>query len=92
MSASNFLTDTASSASPVLTSVIAAFTFFSLAKYIYRVTFHPLAGFPGPRWAALTSLYGASYDLHPRRSYCKEFPALHDKYGLAEVLINSDNY
>lgn len=71
---------------PFLTGAFIAFAFFLVAKCIYRVTFHPLATFPGPRWAALTSLYGAFYDLHPNRSYCKQFAALHDRYGLRDVL------
>lgn len=70
---------------PPLSGVIAAFTFFILTKYIYRVTIHPLATFPGPKLAALTNLYGAFYDLLPNRSYCKQFPDLHDRYGLRNV-------
>lgn len=66
-------------------SILAKFFFglvaFQIAKYIYRVTFHPLAHFPGPRLAALTNLYGAFYDLSEVRSYIKEIPALHEKYG-----------
>ncbi|KAI4245245.1 MAG: hypothetical protein L6R40_002602 [Gallowayella cf. fulva] len=52
-----------------------------LSKYVYRLTFHPLAGFPGPKLAAATSLYGASTDLLTSGSYVKQFPALHDRYG-----------
>ena len=56
--------------------------FLILAKYIYRLTFHPLSKFPGPTLAAATSLYGAFYDLGPNTSYVKSFPDLHEKYGL----------
>ncbi|KAI4145298.1 MAG: hypothetical protein LQ341_002430 [Variospora aurantia] len=52
-----------------------------LCKYIYRLTFHPLARFPGPRLAAATNLYGAYFDLSTSSSYVKSFPDLHDKYG-----------
>ncbi|KAL8807853.1 MAG: hypothetical protein Q9200_004517 [Gallowayella weberi] len=52
-----------------------------ISKYIYRLTFHPLARFPGPKLAAASSLYGASIDLLTSGSYVKEFPALHEKYG-----------
>ena len=76
---------------PYLTGGIAALLFALLAKYIYRVTFHPLAHCPGPKWAALTSLYGGYYDLHPSRSYCKQFAALHDKYGLTSVTTTNYN-
>ncbi|KAL8675666.1 MAG: hypothetical protein Q9224_007424 [Gallowayella concinna] len=60
-------------------TVILLLVFFS--KYIYRLTFHPLARFPGPKLAAATNLYGASIDLLTSGSYVKEFPALHEKYG-----------
>ena len=89
MSSSALWRDTTPSLSMLLTSATAVFVIFSLVKYIYRVTFHPLAAFPGPRLAALTSLYSASYDLHPKRSYCKAFAALHDRYGLTIVLRSS---
>lgn len=52
-----------------------------LSKYIYRLTLHPLAQFPGPRLAAATNLYGAYIDLGTSKSYTKSFPALHDQFG-----------
>ena len=52
-----------------------------LLRAIYRITLHPLAKFPGPHLAAITSLYQAWYDLRPSTSYIKKFSALHEKYG-----------
>lgn len=66
----------------VLAKFLLSLVAFQIAKYIYRLTFHPLAQFPGPRLAALTNLYGAFYDLSGTRSYIKEMPALHEKYGI----------
>jgi hypothetical protein len=60
--------------------IVAAFCFISL-RTIYRLTFHPLAGFPGPKLAAATSLYQAWFDLRASTSYVKSFPALHQIYG-----------
>ena len=58
----------------------------AFSKYIYRLTFHPLARFPGPKLAAATSLYGAFYDLRPTTSYVKEFSRLHDRYGISLLI------
>lgn len=58
----------------------------ALSKYIYRLTFHPLAGFPGPKLAATTSLYGAFYDLRSITSYVKGFSGLHDRYGISLLI------
>lgn len=65
----------------ILLLVIAAFS-----KYIYRLTWHPLAKFPGPKLAAASNLYGALFDLTGNPSYIKTFPALHDKYGEGKSL------
>ena len=53
---------------------------YVVLKVVYRLTLHPLAKFPGPRLAAVTSLYNAYYDvLQP--GLIKNLPALHKKYG-----------
>ncbi len=59
--------------------VIAAFL-FELLRIIYRLTFHPLAKFPGPKLAAITNLYGLSYDLFGI-NYVERVLELHDRYG-----------
>ena len=65
-----------------LSCVAAAIAISLLARIVYRLTLHPLATFPGPKLAAVTSMYGAFYDLSfTSSSYVKELPALHAKYG-----------
>ena len=65
-----------------LSLVAAALIVSFLAKVVYRLFFHPLAAYPGPKLAAVTRFYGAFFDLSPSSaSYVKLLPALHAKYG-----------
>lgn len=58
-------------------------------RSIYRLYFHPLASIPGPKWAALTSMYGAYYDLPIETSYTRKIIELHDQYGpVVRILPN----
>ncbi|OQV00250.1 hypothetical protein CLAIMM_05773 isoform 2 [Cladophialophora immunda] len=52
---------------------------YVVVKSIYRVYFHPLAKYPGPFWAKVTSLYDFYQALSERRAH--NFLALHKKYG-----------
>lgn len=61
----------------------ALFTWFvylaSLA--IYRLYFHPLAKFPGPKLAALTGWYEFYHDIIHKGCFIWKLKELHDKYG-----------
>ena len=75
----------------LLPYVAAALTVFLSAKIVYRLKLHPLAAFPGPRLAAVTSMYGGFYDLSfSSSSYVKELPALHAKYGQSTIRVFLD--
>lgn len=56
-------------------------TFQALVVSIYRLTFHPLARYPGPFLAKLTTFYGVYHayvgDMH------LDIDRLHQRYGLS---------
>ncbi len=54
---------------------------FEAVRIVYRLTFHLLAKFPGPKLAAATSWYACWFNLPVDKSYVKKLPELHDKYG-----------
>lgn len=48
---------------------------------VYRLYFHPLAKFPGPKIAAATQLYEEYYDALKGGQYMFKIAELHRKYG-----------
>lgn len=50
---------------------------------IYRLWFHPLARFPGPKLAALTTWYESYYDfVRYKGRYLFKLQSLHAEYGM----------
>ncbi|KAL8696123.1 MAG: hypothetical protein Q9224_002960, partial [Gallowayella concinna] len=76
------LTPTASLASVVSCLLLALILILTA---VYRLFFHPLASFPGPRVAAITILYEAYYDVWKGGKYIFEVDKLHRRYG--ELLL-----
>lgn len=63
----------------LLCSALALSYLISLA--FYRLFFHPLAKFPGPRLAAITRYYEAYYDVWKGGMYIFKIKEMHGKYG-----------
>ena len=53
---------------------------------VYRLYLHPLAKFPGPRFAAATVWYEFYYDGLRRGQYTFEIGRMHEKYGKFVIL------
>ncbi|KAG9194222.1 hypothetical protein G6011_04257 [Alternaria panax] len=60
-----------------------------LTKTIYNLFLHPLARFPGPRWAAGSYLHEFYYDMLQGGQYYKTVIQMHEKYGPL-VRVNPD--
>ena len=67
---------------PLATVGALFFSFFS-SKIIYNLFFHPLAKFPGPKYAAATKWYEFYFDIvkSPGGQYFRELSRMHDEYG-----------
>ncbi|KAL9110368.1 MAG: hypothetical protein Q9227_005099 [Pyrenula ochraceoflavens] len=55
--------------------------FYLVGLYTYRLYFHPLAEFPGPKLAAASLWYEWYYDCAKRGQYLFKIKELHEQYG-----------
>ena len=56
---------------------------------VYRLTFDPLAKFPGPKIAAMTHWYEFYYDWWCEGRYLFEIEKMHSKYGMCPLGVNA---
>lgn len=61
--------------------IILLLTIWVVYLVIYRLCFHPLVRFPGPKLAALTSWYEFYYDIVKRGQFMWRIEQLHERYG-----------
>ncbi|KAI0084581.1 cytochrome P450 [Irpex rosettiformis] len=74
-------TDTPLSSWEVLSTSVLVCTGWTLAKGVYNLYFHPLAGFPGPRWAAFSPWWKTNLEAFQGRNLTEELFKLHEIYG-----------
>jgi hypothetical protein len=72
---------------PVIPSLLltALLTYFAF-KWVYRLYFHPLAKFPGPWLAAVSTWYEGYYDIVKKGRYIFEVEKMHQSHGLSQLL------
>ena len=63
-------------------AVVGVTACYALTLIISRLFFSPIAKFPGPKLAAVTSWYELYYDVVKKGKYLFEIEKMHDKYGM----------
>ena len=71
----------ASSVSRLTAGFSALALLYALTLATYRLVFSSLAGFPGPKLAAMTDLYEFYFDFFRNGTYIFEIEKMHQKYG-----------
>jgi hypothetical protein len=79
----------------ILVATFGGWISYLIVLLVYRLYFHPLAKFPGPRLAAITGGYEFYYDAIKGGMYLKKIEKLHEKYGnynfLCHLLFSLSN-
>lgn len=65
----------------MLQCVVVLAIVYMIYAVVYRLYFHPLARFPGPKLASITYWYEFYYDIIRRGQYTFKLRELHEKYG-----------
>jgi hypothetical protein len=74
---------------PTVILPVALLLGYTIITTIYRLYFHPLAKFPGPKLAAWTKWYEFYYDVVCRGQFTFKTQALHEKYGSIPFIITT---
>jgi hypothetical protein len=76
---------------PILHLLATSFVFYLAGLAVYRLLLSPIAGFPGPKLAALTQWYECYYNVILPGQFFLHIEALHDKYGMLSSRCISAN-
>lgn len=87
-SLSQWLFDNSTSALLLLLIALSTCGLFALQVIAYRLYFHPLAKYPGPRLAAISRFWKAYVECFRQRSFCHELQVLHGIYGIGCLAPN----
>jgi hypothetical protein len=68
-----------------IASSLLAWSVYLLGVAIYRLWFHPLAKFPGPKYAALSRWHEFYHDVYRQGKFIFWLEEQHKKYGLCRA-------
>jgi hypothetical protein len=65
--------------------LVILYTLYGINLAIYRVYFHPLSKYPGPKLAAATLWYEFYFDVVKRGRFAWEIRRMHSVYGSISI-------
>jgi hypothetical protein len=70
-----------------LASAFVVCLLYPLGLAIYRLYFHPLANFPGPKYAAISRWHEFYYEVVKKGQFTFKVQELHKQYGLSSHFV-----
>lgn len=64
-----------------VTSLAIGYVLYLLGLVVYRLYFHPLARFPGPKYAAISRWHEFYYEVVKQGQFTFKIQDYHQKYG-----------